>query len=150
MSAVMADSARGMGQKVFSVDDLVGGFFGRLGHAHSSTSGFPRTDSEAAFQEFLKRIPSASNLAAVASQGQLDGASAAQLAQQNAGASAAMLPSISIGDLSGAAGSLGGMPRVPSLDFLKQLSAMQSMAGMQPQGIKIEAPAPGAFGSHYC
>ena len=133
-----------MGTKVFSVDDLVGGFFGRMQHA-TSTSGFPRTDSEAAFQEFLKRIPSASNLAAVASQGQLDTASAAQLTQAHAGASAAMLPSISIGDLAGAGGSMGGMPRVPSLDFLKQLSAMQTMAGMPPNGLKMEAPPIGAY-----
>ena len=127
-----------MGGKVFSVDDLVGGFFGRnMSHAHGSTGGFPRTDSEAAFQEFLKRIPSASNLAAAANQ--LDAASASQLQQQLQGNAGGMLSSVSIGDMAG-----GGMHRVPSLDFLKSiasLSQMQQLGAQAMGGVKLEGPA---------
>ena len=47
-------------ERSFSVDDIVGGIW-RLGAA-----GMGRTDSEAAFQEFLKKIPSNTNLAAAA------------------------------------------------------------------------------------
>jgi len=139
---VMSAGNSGMGTKVFSVDDLVGGFFGRLGgHSHSSTGGFPRTDSESAFQEFLKKIPSATNLAAAA----ID--SAAQLptnlqSQLQGAGSGVMLPSVSIGDLTSAA-SLG-MPRVPSLEFLKQLSHMQQMAGTNHHAlnsVKLEVGA---------
>ena len=49
--------------QVPSADDLLGGIF-KLGQ--SAMNGMLRTDSEAAFQEFLKRIPSATNLAAAA------------------------------------------------------------------------------------
>lgn len=53
-----------------------------------------------------------------------------------------MLPSVSIGDLTSAA-SLG-MPRVPSLEFLKQLSHMQQMAGTNHHAlnsVKLEVGA---------
>lgn len=46
-------------ERSFSVDDLVGGIF-----RQAAAAGMGRTDSESAFQEFLKRIPSATNLAA--------------------------------------------------------------------------------------
>ena len=48
-------------ERSFSVDDIVGGIW-RLGAAGMGG----RTDSEAAFQEFLKKIPSNSNLVAQA------------------------------------------------------------------------------------
>ena len=142
------NDATGSMAKVFSVDDLVGGLW-RLGGT-ATTGGMHRNDSEAAFQEFLKRIPSASNLAAAANQ--LDSASAAQLQHQMQGVASAsglsgMLPCMSIGDLQGAA-SIGGMHRVPSLDFLKQLSAMQQMTGGAQQGVKMEVP--GHPGSSHC
>lgn len=148
----MSNGNSGMGTKVFSVDDLVGGFFGRLGQSHGSTGGFPRTDSESAFQEFLKRIPSASNLAAATNQ--LD--SAAQLptnlqSQLQGAGSGVMFPSMSIGDLSSAA-SLG-MPRVPSLEFLKQLSHMQQMVGTNqalPVKLDVGATTGACTFDHYC
>ena len=108
-------------ERVFSVDDIQG--FWKL----SAGMGFPRTDSEAAFQDFLKRIPSTSNLAAQA-QG-LDHAQQLHLQQQvqqfqhaqQAGLHAAGT-SLGGGAL-GEVGSLnvGGIPRVPSLDLLRQL-----------------------------
>ena len=108
-------------ERVFSVDDIQG--FWKL----SAGMGFPRTDSEAAFQDFLKRIPSTSNLAAQA-QG-LDHAQQLHLQQQvqqyqhaqQAGLHAAG-SSLGGGAL-GEVGSLnvGGIPRVPSLDLLRQL-----------------------------
>jgi hypothetical protein len=137
----MQSSNNGLGERVFSVDDLVGGIW-RLGQA---TTGFHRTDSEAAFQEFLKRIPSATNLAAAANQ--LDSASAAHLQQhlQQQGSGVLLSTSMGGGDLSQQLGSSGGgsmgMHRVPSLDFLKQLTAMQQMSGGQ-QGVKLEVPTP--------
>ena len=48
-------------ERSLSVDDIVGGIW-RLGAAGMGG----RTDSEAAFQEFLKKIPSNSNLVAQA------------------------------------------------------------------------------------
>lgn len=85
-------------ERSFSVDDLVGGLY-RLGQA-----GMGRTDSEAAFQEFLKRIPSATNLAAAnnASQ-QLDQHQFHQHAQQLLASSAVASALNSVG-----AGSAGG------------------------------------------
>mmetsp|Transcript_17271 Transcript_17271/g.37259 ORF Transcript_17271/g.37259 Transcript_17271/m.37259 type:complete len:361 (+) Transcript_17271:179-1261(+) len=134
-------------ERTFSVDDLVGGIW-RLGQA-----GMARTDSEAAFQEFLKRIPSASNLAAAAAASQLDSTSAAQLQQlqqqvqqqqQQASSSTAtaVLPAGALSDVNGAG--LGGIPRVPSLDFLRQLASVQQQFG--PGGpastIKLENSTP--------
>jgi hypothetical protein len=62
-------------ERVLSVDNLVGGLW-RLGGAHHATAsmaapamaatGFNRVDSELAFQEFLKKIPSSGGLAALA------------------------------------------------------------------------------------
>ena len=105
-------------------------------------SGFGRSDSEAAFQEFLKRIPSSTNLAG-REQG-LDEAQQLQLHQalqaQQATRSQQLNGSLSGGfsALSGSLGSLpeagslkvGGIPRVPSLDLLRQLVVtQQGMAG---------------------
>ena len=120
--------------RVFSVDDIANMW--KLG----AGMGFPRTDSEAAFQDFLKRIPSTSNLAAQA-QG-LDQAQQLQLQQQvqqyqqtqQAGLHAA--GSALSGGALGEVGSLnvGGIPRVPSLDLLRQL--VQVNQTMSPQGHK--------------
>lgn len=128
-------------ERTFSVDDLVGGIW-RLGQA-----GMGRTDSEAAFQEFLKRIPSATNLAAAAAAGQLDSQSTQQLQQQvqqlqqvsTSAAPATVLPTASLTDVN--TSSLG-IPRVPSLDFLRQLVGGQttqygSATGTAPP-IKLE------------
>ena len=126
--------------KVFSVDDLAG--FWKLS---AGMQGFPRTDSEQAFQDFLKRIPSASNLASQS----LDQAQHLQLQQQvqhfqqaqQAGLGAAnTFPSTSLGEV----GTLhvGGIPRVPSLDLLRQLvNANQSVS---PQSAKPSSSGPGA------
>lgn len=94
-------------------------------------AGFPRTDSENAFQDFLKRIPSTTNLAAQAGQ-HLDQQQQAQLhqqvqhlhqqsqQQQAAYPSGAGIPG-NAGDMQPGA----GIPRVPSLDFLRQLVGHQ-------------------------
>ena len=95
-------------------------------------AGFPRTDSENAFQDFLKRIPSTTNLAAQAGQ-HLDQQQQAQLhqqvqhlQQQSAQQQAGAYPSGS--GIPGSAGDMqpgAGIPRVPSLDFLRQLVGHQ-------------------------
>lgn len=99
---------------VLSVDDLVGGLF----KLQSSTNmGIGRTDSEAAFQEFLKRIPSATNMANIAgSSGQL--APPGPLDNGSAYSSMGALPAT---DVAGSSAGLGGIPRVSSLDFLARL-----------------------------
>lgn len=143
--------------RVFSVDDIAG--FWKLG----AGVGFPRTDSEAAFQDFLKRIPSTSNLAAQA-QG-LDQAQQLHLQQQvqhfqaqQAGLHAAG-SSLSGGAL-GEVGSLnvGGIPRVPSLDLLRQLVQVNhnlsshkpgtSMPGEHPCRASCPRVCLGALGEH--
>ncbi|GAX83715.1 hypothetical protein CEUSTIGMA_g11140.t1 [Chlamydomonas eustigma] len=127
----MSGGPTGMGERIFSVDDLVGGIW-RLGQA---AGGFHRTDSEAAFQEFLKRIPSATNLAA--SGNQQETTSSAQQPVTQAPVAAPVPASIEI-NMNGGIGM--GMQRIPSMDFLKQLSAMQQMSGAQ--AVKLEAPTP--------
>lgn len=113
-----------------SVEDIVGGLY-KLGSA-----GFPRTDSEAAFQDFLKRIPSTTNLAGQAEQlnpqQQLQLQQHVQhLTQQN------QLPPIS--DHQDATHhNIGGIPRVPSLDFLRQL--MNVNPAVSPQGRRLHSP----------
>jgi hypothetical protein len=146
-------------ERNLSVDDLVGGLW-RIGQA---ASGFHRTDSEAgecaapfpllicwasispsaapanapaAFQEFLKRIPSASNLT--------DSASAHTLSQMG-GAGVSMPSSIPPPPMQD---HLPGMPRVPSLDFLRQLASVQQQiaAGGNQGGVKLDSvstPPPG-------
>ncbi len=127
--------------KVFSVDDLAG--FWKLS---AGMQGFPRTDSEQAFQDFLKRIPSASNLASQS----LDQAQQLQLQQQvqqfqqaqQAGlGGTSTFPSTSLGEV----GSLnvGGIPRVPSLDLLRQL--VHANQAVSPQGAK---PSSSGTGTH--
>jgi hypothetical protein len=114
-------------ERSFSVDDLVGGLY-RLGQA-----GMGRTDSEAAFQEFLKRIPSATNLAAggaggaAAAGGLGDGPSGLGL---SASASFAAISDAGLG---------GSVPRVPSLDLLAKL-VMQG-ASSAPQTSAAPLPA---------
>lgn len=130
-------------ERVFSVDDIAG--FWKLG---AGMAGFPRTDSEAAFQDFLKRIPSTSNLAGQA-QG-LDQAQQLHLQQQvqqfqqaqQAGLHAA--GSALTGGALGEVGSLnvGGIPRVPSLDLLRQL--VQVNQSLSPQSHKGATSLPGA------
>ncbi|CAL8460595.1 g124 [Coccomyxa elongata] len=125
-------------QRQFSVDDFTNlGNFWKLG---ASMAGFPRTDSEAAFQDFLKRIPSTSNLAAQA-QG-LDQAQQLHLQQQvqqfqqaqQAGLHAAgsALTGGALGEVGGL--NVGGIPRVPSLDLLRQL--VQVNQTLSPQSHK--------------
>lgn len=118
----------------FSVDDLVGGIF-RLGQAGAA---FGRTDSEAAFQEFLKRIPSATNLAANQQYepSQLQQQAQQLLASGSAGANnvPASLPE------AGQPGE-GGMPRVPSLDVLRQLVMQSPGFSAPPVSVKAEGSA---------
>jgi len=83
----------------------------------STNMGIGRTDSEAAFQEFLKRIPSATNMANIAgSSGQL--APPGPLDNGSAYSSMGALPAT---DVAGSSAGLGGIPRVSSLDFLARL-----------------------------
>ncbi|EIE25362.1 hypothetical protein COCSUDRAFT_46687, partial [Coccomyxa subellipsoidea C-169] len=122
-------------QRQFSVDDFnnLSGFW-KLG---ASMAGFPRTDSEAAFQDFLKRIPSTSNLAAQA-QG-LDQAQQLHLQQQVQQFQQAQQAGLHAAGSGGALGEVGGLnvggiPRVPSLDLLRQL--VQVNQTLSPQGHK--------------
>ncbi|KAL3146365.1 hypothetical protein ABBQ32_003053 [Trebouxia sp. C0010 RCD-2024] len=113
-----------------SVEDIVGGLY-KLGSA-----GFPRTDSEAAFQDFLKRIPSTTNLAGQAEQ--LNPQQQLQLQQHVQHLTQqSQLPSIS--DQQDATHhNIGGIPRVPSLDFLRQL--MNVNPTVSPQGRRMHSP----------
>lgn len=112
-----------------SVEDIVGGLY-KLGSA-----GFPRTDSEAAFQDFLKRIPSTTNLAGQADQlnpqQQLQLQHHVQQLQQNH-----LAPNNEPPDATHH--NIGGIPRVPSLDFLRQL--MTANPAMSPQGRRLQSP----------
>ena len=111
----------------------------RLGQA-----GMGRTDSEAAFQEFLKRIPSATNLAA----SQLESSQLQQPPSASSGPSGLPTSSLEMGN---GGSMLPLMHRVPSLDFLRQLvvnnqqhyapPAAPSVVQQQPF-IKSESPAP--------
>ncbi len=132
-------------QRQFSVDDFnnLSGFW-KLG---ASMAGFPRTDSEAAFQDFLKRIPSTSNLAAQA-QG-LDQAQQLHLQQQVQQFQQAQQAGLHAAGSGGALGEVGGLnvggiPRVPSLDLLRQL--VQVNQTLSPQGHKGPTSMPGEAG----
>ena len=157
-------------ERSFSVDDLIGGMW-RLNQAAQASMG--RTDSEAAFQEFLKRIPSATNLAAAAGQS-LDQQQHAQFQQQvhqlqqqalqqaaaatNSQIAASTPPPISSIPTSSlpqaaaaavAAGNLSALHRVPSLDLIRQLVVnnhgfTQAMA--QPPAKPDASPAALAVG----
>ena len=117
-----------------SVEDIVGGLY-KLGSA-----GFPRTDSEAAFQDFLKRIPSTTNLASQAEQ--LNPQQQLQL-QQHVQQLTQQSQGFSSGDHQDATHhNIGGIPRVPSLDFLRQL--MNVNPAVSPQGRRLHSP--GMFG----
>lgn len=113
-----------------SVEDIVGGLY-KLGSA-----GFPRTDSEAAFQDFLKRIPSTTNLTGQAEQ--LNPQQQLQLQQHVQHLTQqSQLPSTS--DSQDATHhNIGGIPRVPSLDFLRQL--MNVNPAVSPQGRRLHSP----------
>jgi hypothetical protein len=137
----MADFGSGALGRNFSVDDLVGGIW-RLNQA-----GMGRSDSEAAFQEFLKRIPSATNLASATN---LDPAQleaqlqhhAQQMQQVQHAAPASSGPSSSGAPDSpshSGGGDSGGIPRVPSLELLRQMVMSQQMG---PPAVKAESSAP--------
>ncbi|KAK9827653.1 hypothetical protein WJX81_004026 [Elliptochloris bilobata] len=131
-------------ERGFSADDL------SLMLKLQGGAGFPRTDSEAAFMDFLKRIPSTSNLAAQASAQGLDAAQQQQLMQTAQHMQAAQASGLASSSSLGAplAGQLqevgrlnvGGIPRVPSLDLLRQL--VQVNQTMSPSGAKAPASAP--------
>ena len=96
--------------------------------------------SQAAFQEFLKRIPSATNLAANQQFEPNQLQQAQQLLSASGSAGGAAAANVSAG-LSEAAQGHGGMPRVPSLDVLRQL-VIQNQLGQgvsQPGMPKAEA-----------
>ena len=133
-------------ERGFSADDL------SLMLKLQGGAGFPRTDSEAAFMDFLKRIPSTSNLAAQASAQGLDAAQQQQLmqqaqqmqaqAQQSGLASSSSLTAPLQGTLQEVGRlNVGGIPRVPSLDLLRQL--VQVNQSMSPNAAKAAASAPG-------
>lgn len=125
--------------RVYSVEDIVS----NLTKAGSLTTTFPRTDSEQAFQDFLKRIPSSNSLAAFGHSGsQADlAAQASQIyslqahvASQAAAAASSSNPFES-STLNGSTGILGGgVPRVASLDFFRQLLPVNQLnvAGARP------------------
>lgn len=122
-----------------SMDDLVGGLFGRL----SGATGVPRTDSEAAFQEFLKRIPSSSNLAA-SGLGEPGGSLSSGVPMTGLSTTNGMAAPTANGTNGVNAGAMGGeasaMMRVPSLDFLRHLSASaQQIVGGVPTGQVLKA-----------
>jgi len=113
-----------------SVEDIVGGLY-KLGSA-----GFPRTDSEAAFQDFLKRIPSTTNLAGQAEQ--LNPQQQLQLQQHVQHLTQqSQIPSNSE-QQDATHHNIGGIPRVPSLDFLRQL--MNVNPTVSPQGRRLHSP----------
>ncbi|KAG1658549.1 hypothetical protein FOA52_004576 [Chlamydomonas sp. UWO 241] len=107
----------------YSVDDLVGGMWRLHGQSGGSSASFKRTDSEAAFQEFLKRIPSSANLL-----------------QQGAAVDAYTCEQA-------AHGGMAGVPHVPSVSFLRELVNVQSatslglLAFQSSPAIKVEAGA---------
>eukprot|EP00798_Chlamydomonas_sp_ICE-L_P030463 gene30463-35474_t len=98
-----------------SVDELVGGIFRLSGQRN----GLVRSESEAAFQDFLKKIPSSSNLATL-------GGAAQQANIENGTDGSAM----GIGSAYPSGMSLGkqNIPRVPSLDLLRALVGNQQQA----------------------
>ncbi|KAK9812188.1 hypothetical protein WJX73_003294 [Symbiochloris irregularis] len=116
-----------------------------------TSSGFPRNDSEALFQDFIRRIPSQNNLTTSESLNYLDPAQQAQLQQsvqqmqqqaqqqtQNNG----VLRSISSSDLQEVSGlEVKNFPRVASLDYLQHL-VQQSAAASQQNAKASPAPAP--------
>jgi hypothetical protein len=110
-------------ERAFSVEDFMGNFI-KMGAA-----GFSRTDSESAFQEWLKRIPSHSNLSdkldipqGLHMLGQYQAAHQYQNLQNGSqGPGTLQAPEgLSVGP--------SAMPRVPSLDLLRQLVASTSNA----------------------
>jgi len=122
-------------ERTFSVDDLIGNVY-RLSGAIGGMGN--RTDSEAAFQEFLKRIPSATNLSAAGSAGgaQYEPGALQQTAQQLL--SGTGLPTSTLNaSLSG--DPAPGMPRVPSLDLLRQLVLQNSLGNSLSQPIASAA-----------
>ncbi|KAL6769762.1 hypothetical protein ACKKBG_A32240 [Auxenochlorella protothecoides x Auxenochlorella symbiontica] len=80
-------------------DELLQNFF-----KTGSTVSLPRIDSESQFQEFMRKIPSATNLAAAMTEG------------TEAGGGEQAAPA-------------GGVPRVPSLDFIKAFLTASRPAG---------------------
>lgn len=129
-------------QRGLSFDDLMDGI-------HKLTSaGFPRNDSEALFQDFIRRIPSSTTLSASDSLNYLDPVQQAQLqqsvqqiqqqAQQQTGLD--VLRTTSSSDLQEVGGlEVKNFPRVASLDYLQQL-VQQSAAS---QHLKPNASPPG-------
>jgi hypothetical protein len=96
---------------------------GLLGLAHNASvdnligllgGGMNRIDSESQFQEFLKRIPSTKEL----------GSLAAAAAEPTASVAAA------------------GIPRVPSLDYIRQLVSSSAAAAPPPSAAPISGPPP--------
>ena len=120
-------------ERGLSFDDLMDGI-------HKLTSaGFPRNDSEALFQDFIRRIPSSNNLSAADSLNYLDPAQQAQLqhsvqhnqqqAHQHTGSN--VLRTTSSSDLQEVGGlEVKNFPRVASLDYLQHL-VQQSAAASQ-------------------
>lgn len=143
-------------ERAFSIDDLVGNVY-RLSGA---LGGFNRTDSESAFQEFLKRIPSAQNIQNIASANPSVNGSAGGALQQTAGGAqyepgalqllgASNLPTAPL-NTSLNPDPAPGMPRVPSLDLLRQLVLQNSMGNSLSQptasaALKTEAMSTGKY-----
>ena len=112
-------------ERSVSVEDFLGGLL----RINKNGMG-NRTDSEAAFQEFLKRIPSAQNLA-----GQQDDRSVGRNSTFIPNASSPYKTSLPLSQSGSNKADFGsfGMPRVPSLDMLR----------VQQKQVALEASAPG-------
>ena len=124
-----------------------------------TSSGFPRNDSEALFQDFIRRIPSQTSLSTCEGLNYLDPVQQAQLqqsvqqiqqqAQQHTHSNGVVLRSASSTDLQ-EAGSLEvkNFPRVASLDYLQHLVQQSAAASQQQQQHtpkQSSAPPAGVF-----
>lgn len=109
----------------------------RLGHA-----GLGRNDSESQFADLLKSFPSTNSLGGEAGGnggGNEAGGTGGDAAQQGAAGGGDGASGGRVGVSEGNGGGMGGMPRVASLEFLKQfLVAPQQLAQSAP-GAKKDA-----------
>lgn len=96
--------------------------------------GMGRTDSETALHEFLNRIPSVSNLSAVAASGQLPAVDQLQNTLPSSGSLATKAEPLS-------PGGENGIQRVPSLDLIRQLMTNQTVSqALSQQASKPDVP----------
>jgi hypothetical protein len=124
-------------ERSVSVEDFLGGLL-RL-QTNSKSGMGNRTDSEAAFQEFLKRIPSAQNLAG---QGEDKGEKGPWFGASPSTASLSFLANGSVPNFAAYQqgqqdASAPNMPRVASLDQLR-FAQHPSMDASSPGGLLLQ------------